>query len=438
MKKEPDKNKKEKDTTAKFSIEKKGKRSSMSEKADQPLGWEDKKKGKEDTSEKIPNQVIRSSNYQHPDDPSKKRIQFTLFQKGNAAESKDDKKESTVGNDPPKEDSHPIETIREVSDSALESAETDNAFAQKVHSFHAYDDLMETSEKATADSKQTINDINPTKTTKQDENTAPSLESAANADENNFQIPNVEPNSAAVSSFQTGKNAREQLSGSKGKIGTPAKESATSSGSLAEAKVRGVETPTTGTEHKVQKEVKKRSADLSHKKAGWIIPAVLGALVAGLSVGGGLTHYWNGQFQGYKSKLDALEQEVKTVNRDKEILSNQLEDSYIQLQNVQVGLNQMNKMFTTISDPPNKPHYRLAGEGVILYWLDGMLWRKYHVYEARGKNGSFKKLNKRSTKKTFMYLDKLKKGTYRYVITALDREGNETDMSETLEIKIKR
>ena len=97
----------------------------------------------------------------------------------------------------------------------------------------------------------------------------------------------------------------------------------------------------------------------------------------------------------------------------------------------------MNKLFETMGDRPDKPRYKRAGEGVIIYWLDGMLWRRYHVYEARGKRGRFKKLNKRSTKKTYMYLDKLKKGTYRYVITALDRKGDETEMSDVLKIIIK-
>jgi len=179
-------------------------------------------------------------------------------------------------------------------------------------------------------------------------------------------------------------------------------------------------------------------ASIPQKKILWpVLFFIPLALIAGLGIGGGVAYYWYGHLQGYKYQLTEVQEKVKRLESEKETLASQLEESYLKLHNMQIGLNQMNKLFETIGEPPSKPRYQRAGEGVIIYWLDGMLWRRYHIYQARGRNGQFKKLNKRSTKKNYLYLENMKPGIWRYAITALDREGRETEMSEVLEIKIR-
>ena len=169
----------------------------------------------------------------------------------------------------------------------------------------------------------------------------------------------------------------------------------------------------------------------------WLIGSVvlLGMLV-GAGLGGWFTYRWYDANNAYKKEIVALKAQLALAKDEEQKLILQLDESYIRLNNVQAGLNQMNKLFVDINVVPDKPRYQKTKQGLIIFWVDGMSWRRYHLYQARGKNGKFKKINKRSTKKTHLYMRDLKPGLWRYALTALDREGQETEMSDVLDIEV--
>jgi hypothetical protein len=82
--------------------------------------------------------------------------------------------------------------------------------------------------------------------------------------------------------------------------------------------------------------------------------------------------------------------------------------------------------------PPEQPRYMKIADGVLLFWEDGMIWRKYFVYQGKGVHGGLGKLNRRSFKQTFYYLSNPTPGTWHFSIAALNKEGKETPPGESL------
>ncbi len=86
--------------------------------------------------------------------------------------------------------------------------------------------------------------------------------------------------------------------------------------------------------------------------------------------------------------------------------------------------------------PPAKPQYIKIGKGVLIYWLDTALTaRKYHFYKGRGKKDKLEKIDSQPRQKNLIWLKNIKRGTWRYAVTALDYQGQETQKSDVLTLK---
>jgi hypothetical protein len=162
----------------------------------------------------------------------------------------------------------------------------------------------------------------------------------------------------------------------------------------------------------------------------WWLP--LGCGVAGIL----LTILWYEGIHGLNRRLGAAEAQLRAAQAQAAQFEKQAEDSEMKLQNVQTGLSQMNKLFTELKTPPPQPQFLRLPTGVLVFWIDGMIWRRYHFYQAKGTKKTLQRVTKRSTQRNFMYLPELEPGVWRFGVTALDREGNETALSEILEVKI--
>ncbi|MBN1595756.1 hypothetical protein JW933_07515 [candidate division FCPU426 bacterium] len=172
-------------------------------------------------------------------------------------------------------------------------------------------------------------------------------------------------------------------------------------------------------------------------RPGWMKGLVL--VLAGLAgmLGGGVGYHYLSNVDEYRRQMMNLQNTVKKLSSEKKQLGLQLEESTLKLNSLQLGLHQMNKVFDSTAEPPGKPQYERIGDGVLVYWLDGVFWRRYYLYQASGKKGAFHKVNKRAIRKNFIYLKELKPGLWRYTVTALDREGKETIQSEELAMNIR-
>jgi hypothetical protein len=84
---------------------------------------------------------------------------------------------------------------------------------------------------------------------------------------------------------------------------------------------------------------------------------------------------------------------------------------------------------------PAKPDYFRTGKGVVVFWIDGLVWRQYHLYQGKGGNGPMERLNAAPEKKNFIYLKNLPKGLWRFSVSALNKEGKETPRGEELIVK---
>lgn len=178
--------------------------------------------------------------------------------------------------------------------------------------------------------------------------------------------------------------------------------------------------------------------EIPKAKTRW--PRILSLAVPfliGVVVGGSLAYLWFEVYQDYSARVTEVRKQLETANEQNKTLEDQLEEAELKLNNVQIGFGRMNKLFNQMKQPPDKPRFAKTKDGLIVFWLDGMLWRRYHLYQGKGRRGELKKVNKRSTQINFKYLPELKAGTYRFGVAALDREGQETDMSKILEIKYK-
>lgn len=164
----------------------------------------------------------------------------------------------------------------------------------------------------------------------------------------------------------------------------------------------------------------------------WFVP-----FLVGLVIGGAAVYVWYEVYQDYSARVTEVRKKLDTANQQIKTLEDEVEDSRLKLNNVQIGFGRMNKLFNQMQQPLDKPRFAKTADGIIVFWLDDMLWRRYHLYQGKGRRGELNKGKKRASQKNFIYLPKLKAGTYRFGVTALDREGNETEMSEILEIKYK-
>lgn len=101
------------------------------------------------------------------------------------------------------------------------------------------------------------------------------------------------------------------------------------------------------------------------------------------------------------------------------------------------GLSTLLAAFSTDWDkPPEKPCYQKVSDGVLIYWEDKMIWRKYYLYQGKGEKGTLTRYNPRPQKRGFVYLADPTPGIWRFSVSALNKEGRETLPSEVLTLRI--
>ncbi len=164
--------------------------------------------------------------------------------------------------------------------------------------------------------------------------------------------------------------------------------------------------------------------------AAWMAAGlVLGILAAvfWFSFGPGATHQQQAQ-KDAGVQMTALQKQIQA-------LETEVETSRLNLENLQTGNRRLNDLLNAFREDwdkaPEKPSYMKTPDGVILYWTDSMVWRKYYVYEGKGTAGALYRYS-RLLKRPFIYLKNPKPGFWRYAVSALNKEGKETAQSPAL------
>lgn len=161
------------------------------------------------------------------------------------------------------------------------------------------------------------------------------------------------------------------------------------------------------------------------------ISVILGA---GLFGGFLLGVCWNVLFNPYKQRWQESEAKAKKTAR---ALQTQLDQTRLEFTHVQQGAQQMNRIFNQFrlgwENPPQKPEFLRVNSSAMLFWGDGEVSRRYFVYRAPGKSVTLRKVNEQPTNRMFYFI-RNPRGKWRYAVTAVNRQGTETAMSEMLEV----
>lgn len=154
----------------------------------------------------------------------------------------------------------------------------------------------------------------------------------------------------------------------------------------------------------------------------------------GLFIGLLLGFFWNGLFNPYKQRWQESEAKAKKTVR---ALQTQLDQTRLEFTHVQQGAQQMNRIFNQFrlgwENPPQKPEFLRVNSSAMLFWGDGEVSRRYFVYRAPGRSGALRKINEQPTNRMFYFI-RNPRGKWRYAVTAINRQGTETAMSEMLEV----
>jgi len=169
------------------------------------------------------------------------------------------------------------------------------------------------------------------------------------------------------------------------------------------------------------------------KKKGGLL-AMISMLLLGLILGAGGSYYWFGihEAQVAQAEIEELQQQLAEANHDLETAQTELATVQEQAQKLNEDLDLQREASL---QPVAKPKYIKSGRGVVLYWLDKEVVRKYYFYRAKGRKAKLKKISDQPMSKNIMYLKKVSPGTWRYAVSAVDMDGEETDLSEVLKLR---
>ncbi len=157
--------------------------------------------------------------------------------------------------------------------------------------------------------------------------------------------------------------------------------------------------------------------------------AFFGGLLLGLVLAGGGLYaaYWF--YLGPKLNLQNNE------------LKQQVEGAKVELANAKAELAKLRPIVegleTAWKNPPARVEAVLTGSGVLLFWADGGLPRKYFVYRGRGAKGELKKIKPEAQESHYYLWRPPERGTWSIAVTALDRDGKETAQSEVQQVNWK-
>jgi outer membrane murein-binding lipoprotein Lpp len=168
------------------------------------------------------------------------------------------------------------------------------------------------------------------------------------------------------------------------------------------------------------------------KKVGLL--AAISLLLLGVILGAGGSYYWFGvhKAQNAQAEIKELKAQLADANRGLETAQTELSTAQEQAQKLNQDLDLRREASLL---PVAKPKYIKSGRGVVLYWMDKDVMRKYYFYRAKGRKAKLKKISDQPMSKNIMYLKKVSSGTWRYAVSAVDMDGEETELSEVLKLR---
>lgn len=156
----------------------------------------------------------------------------------------------------------------------------------------------------------------------------------------------------------------------------------------------------------------------------------LGVLAAGLA---GFFWMEHGPYQ------KRLQEQASRFESDAQKLQSDLETAQIEITHLKTGSRKLSTLLAAFradwDRPVDKPQFLKTPDGVLIYWEDSLIWRRYHLYQGRGTQ-ALTRVNSRPQKKNFVYLTHPLPGEWRFAVSALTQEGRETPMSESLVLKL--
>jgi hypothetical protein len=171
---------------------------------------------------------------------------------------------------------------------------------------------------------------------------------------------------------------------------------------------------------------------LNSLRPGWLVVIGFGA---GVLLTALVAVIWTA-FGPHRQEIVRLQtahtEEIKKLQID-------LETARFEASNLRTGSRNLSTLLNAFSTdwdrPPEKPRYRKTPDGALIYWEDQMIWRQYYVYQGKGGKGAMVRFNSRPQKKAFIYLANPTPGTWRFSVTALNKEGKETLPGEVLTLR---
>lgn len=129
------------------------------------------------------------------------------------------------------------------------------------------------------------------------------------------------------------------------------------------------------------------------------------------------------------------------LNLQNNELKQQVEGTKAELANAKAELAKLKPLAEGLEaawkNPPARVEAVLTGGGVLLFWADGGLPRKYFVYRGRGANGELRKIKPEAQESHYYLWRPPERGIWSVAVTALDRDGKETAKSEVQQVNWK-
>ncbi|NTV52708.1 MAG: hypothetical protein HGA76_06830 [Candidatus Firestonebacteria bacterium] len=171
----------------------------------------------------------------------------------------------------------------------------------------------------------------------------------------------------------------------------------------------------------------------------WVWVAFVFTALICLGLGAAGTFYW---YENGPNKSKVAEKIAQERARGEKIigaLKAELENERIAQMNMRTGEKRLFELLNGVhqdwSRLPAKPEYFKPNKGIVIFWIDRLIWRQYYVYQGKGADGPMTRINPTPDKRNFVYLKNLPKGLWRFSVSALTKEGKETPRSEELIIR---
>jgi hypothetical protein len=156
-------------------------------------------------------------------------------------------------------------------------------------------------------------------------------------------------------------------------------------------------------------------------RTAWGLPLAVG-LILGLVLGGvGAWLAANKMAAGDEARnKEAFEKQVATTKTETDKIKAEADKMREQLKEQEAAWRKT----------PDKPSHLKVGQGVLLFWPNEGMMRKYYVYRGKAPAGNLLKVTEDPVDINFIYLNHVDAGSWRFAVSALTKEGVETDKGE--------